>query len=122
MAKLDLYTGREPHIVELDVRGEKKQFKLPTDYTEEEVERILELEAKLEDSKDIRARRSLVFAQIHILLSRYQPEITLEQVKAMFTWLDAVRIINFIAEHTTAIAKKDAEGEAEDKKKQQPKS
>jgi hypothetical protein len=120
MAKLDLYSGREPHVVELEVSGEKKEFKLPTDFTEEEIERILELEKKVEDSKDLKSRRSIVFCQIQILLNRYQPELTLEQVKKMLTWDDALKIINFVSEHTFAVASKD--NQAESKKKQQQKN
>jgi hypothetical protein len=118
MAKLDLYSGREPHVVELEVSGEKKEFKLPTDYTEEEIERILELEKKLEESSDVTARRSIVFSQIQILLNRYQPDFTLEQVKKILTWSDALRIINFISEHTFAVATKTEEAEVDSKKKQ----
>jgi len=122
MAKLDLYTGREPHIVELDVKGEKKEFRLPTDYTEEEVERLLELGEKLEGSDDLMTKRALLFAQVHILFARYQPDMTLEQVKAMLTWDDALKVINFISQHTAALTKSGPEGEAGGKKKQHQKS
>jgi hypothetical protein len=104
------------------VAGEKMEFKLPTDYTEEEIERILELEAKLEDSSTVAAKRGIVFCQIHILLSRYQPDLTLQDVKRMLTWTDALRIINFVSENTFAVAAKNNEVDVDTKKKAPAKS
>lgn len=122
MAKLDLFSGREPHIIELAVNGEKKQFQIPTDYTEEEIERILELESKVSESSDLKERRNLIFAQIHILFRRYQPEITLEDVKKILTWGDALKIINFVAGKTMTSEKSDTAEVEDGKKKPQVKS
>jgi hypothetical protein len=122
MAKLDLFSDREPHIIELAVNGEKKQFRVPTDYTEEEIERILELESKVSESADLTVRRNLIFQQLHILFRHYQAEMTLEDVKKLLTWNDALKIINFVAANTMTSKKSDAGEVEEGSKKAQGKS
>jgi hypothetical protein len=57
MAKLDLYSGRTPHEIDVDINGEAKSFKIPSDYTVEETERILEIEDRI--SKEVDKNRSL---------------------------------------------------------------
>lgn len=109
--KLDLFSGREPHIVDLSVAGEKKAFKIPADFTEEDIERILEIEDKMSGSDDVRAKRNYIFTQVYLLFRRYQPEITLQQVKAMLTWDDALKIIQFVSANSFGKSK---DGEAAD--------
>lgn len=122
MAKLDLFSGREPHIIELAVNGEKKQFKIPTDYTEEDVERLLELEAQLSKATDFQQRTSLIFGHVQVLFRRYQPEMTVDELKKILGVTEAVKIINFFAEHTFT-SKRDDSGEVpETAKKERGKS
>jgi len=106
MSTLDLYKDRTPHIVILDVNGEKKEFKIPTSYTVEEVERLLEIQSRIDDlvnqekkegeeSKQISAFFEALFEQLLVLFSRYQSEMSLDFLKKHLTREDAQKIIAF---------------------------
>jgi len=98
MDKIDFYSGREPYTIEVEIRGEKRELKLPVDFTVEEIERFYEVEAVYEKNPDPnKSRYSIWTDEIFTLLKRYQPEITIEDVKAIP--LPSLRkISNFIKE------------------------
>lgn len=117
MAKLDLYEGREPHTIILEVEGEKKEFKAPSDFTEEEIERLLEFEEKLAKEKNIDNRYDIFFEQIFLLFRRYNPEMTVEFLKKHLSRNEVLKILNFVAKNNFAIEAKNSEGENTSKKK-----
>lgn len=119
MAKLDLYSGREPHTIEVNISGEKQSLLVPSDYTVEEHERILELEDKISqtDKDENTVRWDLIFQQLAILFRRYQPEMTSDKLKTVLTKKDALRIMDFLAENSIAADQKSDDGEIKDKAK-----
>lgn len=119
MAKLDLYEGREAHEIFIEVDGEKKGYRVPTDFTEEEIERLLELEEKLKGENNIDERYIIFFEQITLMFRRYNPEITTEFMKAHLSRNEVLSILNFVAKHNFAVNHKDADGK--DSKKKLPK-
>lgn len=137
MATLNLYKDREPHKIILKVDGEKKEFKLPTEYTAEEAERILETEAKIrkeskrevdddlsneEKLKETQKFWEAIFSQVLILFDRYHPEITKEKLKKILTQEQALEIIKFHRdEKLKETIDNNTEETEEGKKKQQKK-
>jgi hypothetical protein len=105
MAKLDLYSGREPHIVEVEVGGEKRTLKLPTDFTVEEIERFYEIESELAAGKDKDSRYAILSRELHLLLKRYQADITLDEVRRI-PLPDVLKIMDFVSKHNMAVAPK----------------
>jgi len=108
-AKLDLYSGRQPHTIEIEYAGEKLELKVPVAFTAEEIERFLEAEAELGKSKDGISNIKIVFSQLTIVLQRYQPDITEEKTKKYFSLLDAEKILNFIKENSLLTGKDEPE-------------
>jgi len=81
MTKIDFYSGRQPHIIEVEVGGERREYKLPTDFTVEEVERFYEVEKRVKENPDEDNGFLVLITEVLVLLKRYQPEITVEDVK-----------------------------------------
>lgn len=135
MATLNLYKEREPHKIVLENDGKKKEFKLPTRYTVEETERLLEAQIKITKEADkevdvseddteeyINKTKSYwdaVFNQLIILFNHYHPELTKEELKRLLTRDEAIQIILFYREQQAKEVKEAAE---EGKKKAQKKS
>lgn len=126
MAELDLYKDRKYHSIFLDVNGERTAFRIPGEYTVAEYERILEIQAKLDEyvkeNKDKDADEvgspfwDLVYDQLVILFQRYQPEVTLEMLKGLISREETLRINQFFIENRFLEMKDDS------KKKDQQKS
>lgn len=129
MANLDLFKGREPHKIKIEVEGEEKEFKIPVEYTGEEAERILEHQveidkiAKEEIDEDAPTEKrnektkqywNAIYKQLSILFQRYHPEMDVNQLKSILTYEDALKIIQFHAKNRFI----DNEDEAGGKKKQ----
>lgn len=126
MATLDLYKKRPPHQIYIEVEGEKKMFLIPTQYTVEEVERLLEIQAdkddlmkqeveenSIEHERAVATFFSRIYDQLEILFHHYQPEVTREFLEEHVKREDAVEIIGFFtAEHI-----KNVEEDAKDVKK-----
>lgn len=87
---------------------DNKTYKIPNDYTVEEVERILEKQIQVEkiankevDSdkpeaiKELNEFWDLVFAQIEILFQHYHPEMTGDKLRKLIRQNEALKIIGF---------------------------
>jgi len=117
MAILDLFKKRQPHIIYLDVNGEKRAYKIPVQYTVEEVERILEIQVKIDDLKatevEVNSQDQIemfkkfwdhIYSQLLILFNHYQPDIELDFLKNHVDKEDALDIIAFhTAEHLSNV-------------------
>lgn len=126
MHALDLYKSRKHSVVTL---ADGKEYKIPNEYTVEEVERLLELRVEQEAiekeevvDKDGQLPRfwSVVFDQITILFQHYQPEVTTEYLKSVITQNEALEMLGFFQKYRhLALKEYKAEGaeDAEPKKK-----
>lgn len=96
--KLSLFSGREPHLIEVTLSNKKKMiFKMTADFTVEEIERLYELEQKIEDTKtDSVTRWTYLVEQVRLSLSRFQPEVTTEFLKKNLTPLQISQIVVFM--------------------------
>jgi hypothetical protein len=108
MQTLNLYKDRQPYIVNLELKGKKKTFKIPNELTIEESERLLEAELQIaelskqevESKKDENEKIGQYFGSLYqyllVLFSKYQPEIeTVEDIKKMMTQQEAIRVLEF---------------------------
>jgi hypothetical protein len=105
------------------VDGKIKDFKIPSSFTVEEIERIYELEEKLQaEKKDVVNRWNFIFQQIAISFAKYHPELSVEELKKLFTREQALEIVGFIAKHTIAMSTKNSSGENAEEETSQKKS
>jgi len=108
MQTLNLYKDRQPYIVNIELKGKAKTFKIPNELTIEESERLLEAELQIAElskqevanKKDGEEKLDQYFSGVYqyllILFSKYQPEIeTAEDIKKMMTQAEAIRVIEF---------------------------
>lgn len=107
METLDLFKDRRPYKVLLEVKGGKKEFKLPTEFTVEESERLLEMEIrvskivqeevknKTEEKEKLDVFFNNILEYILMLLQHYQPEIEMAELKKIVSRAEAVRIFEF---------------------------
>lgn len=129
MATLDLYKQRKPHTIVVEDKGEPRELLIPNSYTVEEIERILELQVRIDElakkeasGEKEEARKQIdtfwdaIFEQLLVLFERYQPDMTLEELKRLLTRDEAQEIIVF---HTKEqLNKAGGEQGGEGKKKQ----
>lgn len=105
MQTLNLYKDRRPYDIILDVRGKQKTFKIPTEITVEESERLLETEIKIKklfgqevDTKNKQEKIDEYFdtllEYILVLLEHYQ-DITKEELKKMMSQAEIIRVFEF---------------------------
>lgn len=126
MPTLDLYKKRRHFAVKFH---SGKEYKIPNEYTVEEVERLLELteegdriKAKKVTEGTPEAEASLVlfwdniFAQLEIIFSSLNPEVDVAQIKAEVTHNEALEIIGFFNEYR-ALASTEKQSEKTDVKK-----
>lgn len=105
MQKLNLYKQRRFTVVKLN---DGKEYKIPNEYTVEEVERLLELKKKQEeiestiagDSKDDQQKQvedlyNNMYDQIEIFFQTYHPEMTIEAIKKIISHNEALEIMGF---------------------------
>lgn len=108
MENLDLYKDRAPYTVNLEVKGGKKTFKIPTELTVEESERLLEIEMRIaaaskeeasgnkrQDKQKVDAYIGFLLEYILILLQHYQPELDMAALKKMVSRAEAIKIFEF---------------------------
>jgi len=107
MPTLDLYKERKHATVILkDQRTqEPKEFKIPNEYTVEEIERLLELQKKRtsiesenvgeNEAEQLQRFWSVVFEQLEILFQHYQPELTADDLRSWVTHQEALEILGF---------------------------
>lgn len=135
METLDLFKDRKPYTVIMEVKGGKKEFKIPTELTVEESERLLEREIvvkemmkeEVEEKNEKQKINQLldnVFEYILILLQRYNPEMEKEHLKKMLSYAEAIRIFEFFKQqrfvHLLGLDGSDNDGAK--KKLKQPKN
>lgn len=109
MAEL-LYKERGFHIVEIKERwGKIKSLRVPFELTLEEVERLFELNDRIEDSlkievddedivsitRGLQKIHHLLLNQCLVILQHYQPEITFDYLKKHLTETDARELTGF---------------------------
>ncbi len=116
MPVLDLYKKRKHHTVKL---SDGIEYKIPTEYTVEEVERLLELRAQGDKIKKIEVEEgtpeaeanvvkfwSNVFNQIEIVFQSLQPEIDNKYLLKHVTHKEALEIVGFFDEYRVLTAQK----------------
>lgn len=128
MPKLDLFKKRRFSTVRLN---DGQEYKIPNEYTVEEVERLLELKAKEKDIKALTAGSteaeqkeqldifwSNIFAQLEIIFQSYQPEIDVAYLQKHVTHNEALEIVGFFQEYRAlAVGNIDETANADSKKK-----
>lgn len=89
-----------------------RDFKIPNEYTVEEVERLLELEVKQKDiekeyvadeyvekAEQLKGFYKVIFGRLEIMLQHYQPEITADEIRSMVTHTEALDILDWFEQH-----------------------
>lgn len=128
MRYLDLYKNRRYSIIKL---SDEKEYKLPNEYSVEEVERILELREELEtleaeevisDGKaQAKKHTALIFAQLEVMFQHYQPELTEKYLQKVITHSEALETLGFFQKYRHLALKEmreeDTAEKAESKKK-----
>lgn len=124
----DVYKERQFTIVKLGERD----FKLPNEYTVEEVERLLELKTKRDEienevaSDDKKEQESqlvafwgIVFDQLEVIFQHYQPDITADDLRSLISHHEALGILGFYDKYRFISQKNESESgqSAESKKK-----
>jgi hypothetical protein len=107
-----------------------KEYKIPNEYTVEEVERLLELKQQEDEikAKSVKAgtpeaEASLVqfwnniFAQLEIIFSSLQPGVDVATIKAEVTHNEALEIIGFFNEYRALASDRNQSEQTEVKKK-----
>lgn len=109
MATLDLYSKRQPHKITLedfDKPNEPREYLIPQEFTVEETELLYAEQARIEElsqqeineteeSKELQQFYEAVLCQLIILFRRYQPTITLENLKKIMTRDEALQVWAF---------------------------
>lgn len=112
MRVLNLFKERRHSSVKL---SDGVDYKIPNEYTVEEVERLLELSAEQEalekepasenevqKQEQIKKLYSLVFDQLEIIVQHHQPEITAEYLKSVMTGDEALEMMGFFQKYRHA--------------------
>lgn len=119
-AYLDLYLQRKHSTIKL---SDGIEYKLPNEYSVEEVERVLELQEEIEalenqevveDGKVQRERHNaLIFTQLEVMFQHYQPDMTSSYLKKVISHNDALEIIGFFRKYRHLALKELRKEEAE---------
>lgn len=129
---LDLYKERRYRTVKL---SDKKEYRLPNEYSVEEVERVLELQAEIKaledkvvvgaanaENADAKRHTELVFAQLEVMFQHYQPDLDAEYLRKVMTHREALEIIGFIRKYRHIALRELREEEAAEKADSKKKS
>jgi len=127
MQSLDLYKKRRHNIVKL---GDGVSYKIPSEFTVEEVERLLELKEKEEQIKSVKVSEGTpeadanivlfwnnVFAQLEIIFSALNDEVDEAYLRSHVTHNEALEIIGFFNEYRELTARKLTQAQPDSKKK-----
>lgn len=127
MPKLDLYKKRTHYTIKLN---DGVEYKIPNEYTVEEVERLLELKTlenvikateasdnKEEQENQLKVFWSNIFDQLQIIFQSYQPEIDKEYLKKHVTHNEALQVIGFFQEYRALAIDNGSAFETKSKKK-----
>jgi len=105
MQALDLYKSRKHSLIKL---ADGKEYKIPNEYTVEEVERLLELRAKQEElegeqvaNQDTQLKQfwATVFDQLEVIFGHYQPKVTSEYLRTTITHNEALEMLGFFQKY-----------------------
>lgn len=109
MVTLDLYKKRRFNTIKL---SDGIEYKIPNEYSVEEVERLLELKIKQEELSSVEAGEtkeeqqenvnvfySNIFDQIEVIFQQYQPEIDKSYLQKHVTHKEALEIVGFFQEY-----------------------
>jgi len=110
MPHLDLYKTREHSTVKLE---DGKTYKIPNEFTVEELERLYEKRQAFEaiksepvddDKVEEQTERlyQAAFAQLEIVFQHYQPDITADELRQLLTPSEALEILGFFDEYRHA--------------------
>jgi len=126
MQTLDLFKSRRFNIVKI---GDGNEYKIPNEFTVEQVERLLELKAeqerlsdiptaddKEEEKKQVDILYSNMFAQLEVMFQAFHPEITAEYLKKYVSHNEALEVVGFFQKYR-ALAMDSLLAEEEAKKK-----
>jgi len=120
------FKSRKHSVVTL---SDKKVYKIPSEYTVEEVERLLELQEeqkKLEGNEIIESIKDLqvesfyknIFNQLEIIFQHYQPKVTVQYLKKIITHSEALEMVGFFNKYRNLILNQpESTNEVESKKK-----
>jgi len=121
MPTLDLYKVRKPNTVKVFNRLTQKtcEYLIPIEYTVEEVERFLELQAQREkfekvfiekgkEEEQVMYHYKVVFDQIEILFQHHQPELNSEELKKILTYKDALDVLSFFKKYRSVQSQNDS--------------
>lgn len=130
MRSLDLYKDRRHSVVKL---GDGKDYKIPAEYTVEEVERLLELHAEQErieaeevspasQEDQLKRHNRVIFAQLEVIFQHYQPEMTEADLRKIVTMNEALEMLGFFQKYRamalrTAVQNQPGDTKPEAKKK-----
>lgn len=116
MEKFDVYKERRHSIIQCG----DKEFKIPSEYTVEEAERILELQIKQEKiqneiASDDPEKRALqlqsfyksIFSRLEIMIQHFQPEVTEAELRNLVTHDEALTILDWFEQHRYLQTEKD---------------
>ena len=109
MRHLDLYKDRRFSLVKL---SDEKEYKLPNEYSVEEVERILELREEIEaleaeevaplsdaSASQVKKHNDLIMAQLEVMLQHYQPKVTVDYLRKTITQNQALELVGFFQKY-----------------------
>lgn len=108
--------------------SDSKVYKIPSEYTVEEVERLLELQIEQKKVESIEVQESIkdlqvdnlyanIFNQLEIIFQHYQPEVTIEYLKTVITHSEALEMIGFFNKYRNLILQNDDSTATVDSKK-----
>ena len=110
MSKLQLNVPRGFHTIEIAMeKGVLKTYKIPSELTVGEVERLLELQTRIEEvhnepthdggAAQLRIYWGLIYAQLEIIFKHYHEEVDAEYLKLNLLPKDALYILQFFADN-----------------------
>lgn len=133
MHALDLYKSRSHSEVKL---ADGKTYKIPNEFTVDEVERVLELQIERDalekqeakdgavtpENAEFKHYMDLVFMQLEVLFQHHQPEVTAEFLKSAMTQNEALEALGFFQKYRHIavrdyLANKNQPADADSKKK-----
>lgn len=139
MQALSFIKSRKHSLITL---ADGKEYKIPNEYSVQEVERLLEVQEELEafakaeakdtttltrDNAEFKRYLDLVFMQIEMLLQHFHPEVTTKYLKSAMTQNEALEMLGFFQKYrhiaiTEYLSEKKQSQTTESKKKVSAKS
>lgn len=127
MSFLNLYKDRHFNVIKLN---DGIEYKIPSEYTVEEAERLLELRSEFEvlektptpeDNSERKQKLDkfweIVFAQTEIIFQHYNPDINVKYLKKHLTHNEALEIVDFFQKYRKLRFNSDEQSESKKKLK-----